>query len=72
LDLTRNGGADRAVEARRLLARAGGLVAAVLATAYVVWWRPARELAEGGKPLNQRAWESTYTERGRAVPPSGP
>ena len=49
-----------------------GLVAAVLATAYAVWWRPARELAEGGKPLNERAWESSYTERGRAVPPSGP
>jgi len=48
------------------------LVAAVLGAVYVLWWRPARELAAGGKPLNERAWESTYTERGRPVPASGP
>jgi len=48
------------------------VVAAVLGAVYFFWWRPARELAAGGKPLNERAWESSYTERGRPVPPSGP
>jgi GDSL-like lipase/acylhydrolase family protein len=48
------------------------VVAAMLGAVYVFWWRPARELAAGGKPLNERAWESSYTERGRPVPPSGP
>ena len=48
------------------------VVAAVLTTVYLAWWRPSLDLAAGGKQLNERAWESTYTERGRPVPPSGP
>jgi lysophospholipase L1-like esterase len=41
----------------------------VLACALAVfwWWRPPQ-----GKALNQLAWESTFSERGLPVPPSGP
>ena len=48
------------------------VVAILLTAVYLLWWRPARDLAAGGKPLNERAWESTYLERGQPVPPSGP
>jgi len=48
------------------------VVAAALTAAYLAWWRPSLDLAAGGKQLNERAWESTYVERGQPVPPSGP
>jgi lysophospholipase L1-like esterase len=42
------------------------VLAAILAGAWL-WWRQPE-----GKQLNQLAWESSFTERGRPVPPQGP
>jgi lysophospholipase L1-like esterase len=48
---------------------------AVALGAFLVFWfwhRAESDPVKRGRHLNQKAWESTYTERGLRVPPDGP
>ncbi len=50
-----------------------GLLVAIMITVFSFVWRNyIRDAESRGMTLNQKAWETSYTERGFSIPPSGP